>query len=61
MRKVPVSKKREIIEKAYTSAVEGDVRWADWILRAEGESADGGGLLRELIIREYAGWPGQLE
>ena len=45
----------EIIEKH-------DVAWAGWLLKAEGMSPDEtGGLLRELIIREYAGWPGQLE
>ena len=66
LKAVPVARKRELVKVAYEEALEKrDVHWAEWIARHSGESGSrdepGHGAMRELIIREYADWPAQIQ
>jgi hypothetical protein len=63
LRKVPKKDKQALVRIAYERALAGDVHWAEWIAKHSGESGmhDKEGPLRELIIREYAGWPSKVE
>ena len=65
LRKRPLKDKKALVEVAYREALKGDVHWAEWIVKHSGESGFGGdardGLVAELIIRQYAGWPEKLQ
>jgi hypothetical protein len=63
LKKVPLSKKKQLIEIAYHMAIdEKDVQWANWIARYS-DDANGNpdsGLKAEVIIRQYQDWPERL-
>ena len=66
LKAVPIAKKRELVAVAYREAVvNGDVHWAEWIARHSGESGSrddpSHGSMREIIVREYADWPAQIQ
>ena len=64
LRRVPVGQKRALVKVAYEAALQGDVHWAEWIARHSGESGANdrdAGFMREIIVREYADWPAQIQ
>lgn len=62
VRNLPTRTKREIVEVAVQEILENhDVAWAGWLLKAEGVDGPTAGLVRELIVRQYAFDPSELD
>ena len=54
LRNRPLADKRALVDVAYREALKGNVQWAEWIVRhGEDRNDSRGGLVRELILREY--------
>lgn len=61
----PLKDKRALVDVAYEEALQNhDIHWAEFIVKHSGEGAtpdDREGLVAELIVRQYAGWPEEME